>query len=84
MSAQGPATMCGIARQVCEAHGLSLKELRGRCKDRYVAWPRQAFMAIAYAETDQSLPAIGRWLGGRHHTTILLGIRAHDRRAAFA
>jgi chromosomal replication initiation ATPase DnaA len=27
-----------------------------------------------------SLPQIGAWLGGRHHTTILHAVRAHEKR----
>jgi chromosomal replication initiation ATPase DnaA len=31
---------------------------------------------------DWSLPAIGRFLGGKHHTTIMHGIRQHELKKA--
>ena len=37
-------------------------------------------MRIARILTDDSLPAIGRAFGGRHHTTVLHGIRASEDR----
>lgn len=77
-------TMCEIALEVCQARGVTLDDLRGRSKAKAVAWPRQEFMALAYAQAGQSLPAIGRWLDGRDHTTVMQGIRRHERRAAFA
>lgn len=77
-------TMYEVAEEVCQAREVTLVELRGLSRVARIATARAEFMALAYAETKQSLPAIGRWLGGRHHTTILHGIRAHERRAAFA
>ncbi len=44
---------------------------------RYTRW-RFAVYALARAETTLSLPAIGKLVGGRHHTTVLSGARRAD------
>lgn len=70
-----------ICREVCLANELSLAELRGPSRCRYVAWPRQDAMRLLQ-DAGFSLPEIGRYLGGRDHTTILEGIRASKAREA--
>ena len=62
--------------------GLTIEELKGPLKTRKYAWPRQDLMARLQRETGRSMPAIGRALGGRDHTTILHGIRQSKKRAA--
>lgn len=66
-----------VLREVADKHGLSVAELRGSCRMRGVAWPRQEVMYRAYRETRLSLPQIGSRLGDRDHTTVLYGIKAH-------
>ena len=78
---RGPA-MAQIAAEVALRHGLTVEQLKGPCRLRQVAWPRHEAMARMRAETGRSLPAIGRFLGGRHHTTVLAGVRAHQAREA--
>jgi len=50
---------------------------RRRCASR----SRHAAMWLAFKITPQSLPELGRAFG-RHHTTVLYGIRAYERRRA--
>jgi len=69
-----------IERQVAARHGVSVAELRGPCRARRVAWPRQELMWRARRETRLSLPQIGERLGGRDHTTVIHGVRAHQDR----
>jgi len=69
-----------LSRIAAEA-GLTVKELRGPRQSRRFAWPRQrAYTELA--ELGLSLPQIGRKMGGRHHSTVLYGIRAHEAREA--
>jgi chromosomal replication initiator protein len=58
------------------ATGTSLKELTGTNRKRPIVLHRQAAMAAASQITGRSLPMIGRWFGGRDHTTVLHAIRA--------
>ena len=63
--------------------GISVRDLCGRDRRKFISEPRQDFMLLAYEAERWSLPQIGRWLGGRDHTTILHGIeQARARRDA--
>lgn len=50
--------------------GVSVKELQGSKRHRYIARARFALCA-ALRERGASYPQIGTWLGGRDHTTIM-------------
>lgn len=73
-------TMAEIAQRVAEKHRIEVGDLKGQSRKRYIAWPRQEAMHEMHAATSQSLPAIGRFLGGRDHTTVLHGVRRHQAR----
>lgn len=76
-------TAKAIAIQVADRHGLTLEDLRGPCRRREVAWPRQEAMAAVYANCRVSLPWVGRFFGNRDHTTVLHAIRrVAERRGA--
>lgn len=76
-----PVTMAQIAQQVADEHGVTVAELRGEGRRFKQSQARQAFMHRAYATERFSLQQIGNFLGGKHHSTVLFGIRAHERRA---
>lgn len=69
-----------IIAEVCAKYNLNPENIIGRGNARAFAWPRQEIMWRARQETAASLPMIGKLLGGRDHTTIIHGIRAHERR----
>ena len=69
-----------IVRTVAEAHKLHPSDLTGSSRRRIFSHPRQDAMRIARILTDAGLPAIGGAFGGRHHTTVLHGIRASEGR----
>ena len=72
-----------IIYRVAREHGIGPRDLRGPGRHRAVAWPRQQAMCELRAQ-GLSLPLIGRILGHRDHTTVIHGIRAHQRRNGVA
>ena len=62
-----------ILKEVAEFYGVDLRALQGRGRSRNVVIPRQVVMYLVREETDASLMDIGRFLGGRDHTTIIYG-----------
>lgn len=80
----GRPTMRSILREVSEETGFSTVELLGPTRPRALAHARQYAMWRMQRETGQSLPQIGRFLGGRDHTTVLYGVRQHAKRLAEA
>ena len=61
---------------VAERHGLTFQQMTGQQRIISIARPRQIAMYVMREVCPHlSLPAIGRLLGGRDHTTILHGIQ---------
>lgn len=50
---------------------LSQDDIVGQSRKRIFARPRQIAMWLCRQETPSSLPRVGIYFGGRHHTTIL-------------
>lgn len=75
-------TMHDLAVMVCQKHDLRLEELKGDRRTRRVTIPRQEFMALASELPHTSSVMIGLFLGGRDHSTVLHGVKAHCRRVA--
>ncbi|WP_433935166.1 helix-turn-helix domain-containing protein [Brevundimonas diminuta] len=64
-----------VADFVAERHGLTFQQLISPHRVTRIARPRQIAMYVMREVCPHlSLPAIGRLLGGRDHTTILHGI----------
>lgn len=56
--------------------GVTVAELRGQNRTRRVVRPRQMAMYQLHKQRpDLSFPEIGRWFGGRDHTTALHSVR---------
>lgn len=66
-----------IVGEVCEKHGIDWLDLASVRRHKGLPEARFEAMYRMRYETTMSLPAIGRKLGGRHHTTVLHGIRKH-------
>jgi chromosomal replication initiator protein len=59
-------------QQIVAAHfGLKISELKSNRRVRSVAFPRQIAMFLCRELTDSSFPEIGRYFGGKDHTTVL-------------
>ena len=63
-----------ILEVTADEFGVSVPDLRSVKKCRKIARPRQVVMYLARHLTLLSLPAIGRDLGDRDHTTVMHGI----------
>ena len=69
-------TMAQIVAEVAGRHGLEVSDLRGECRLQEISWARQEAMAIMMAAGKSSVQ-VGIFLGGRDHTTVLHGVKAH-------
>jgi chromosomal replication initiator protein len=58
---------------VARHFAVTVDDLRGKSRNHQIVWARQVAMHLLREETDASLFAIGRQLGGRDHTTIMHG-----------
>lgn len=77
-------TMRAILQEVAEETDISLDDLLGQSRLKGISHARQYAMWRIRRETNRSLPEIGAFLGGRDHTTVLHGVRMHEKRAAEA
>jgi chromosomal replication initiator protein len=73
-----------ILRAVAERFNLPPAQLKVKSNSRQIAYPRQVAMYLCKELTSASLPEIGRFFGGKHHTTVLHSVqkiedlRRHD------
>lgn len=67
-----------ILREICAEHDVSRNELMSRRRRAEVLAARLHAYYRLHKETSLSLPQIGRIMGGRDHTTILVGVRAYE------
>lgn len=70
-----PPLVSTIQSVVAEYFGLPLIAMKSRRGSLSVARPRQIAMFLARELTVHSLPEIGRYFGGRDHTTVIHAIR---------
>ncbi len=64
-----------IIRAVAERFNLQPAQLKMKSNTRQIAYPRQIAMYLVKDLTHASLPEIGRYFGGKHHTTVLHSIQ---------
>jgi hypothetical protein len=69
-----------ILAEVCEKHGIDWLDLASDRRSTPIVRARHEAMYRMRHETTMSLPAIGRKMGGRDHTTVLHGVRKHAER----
>ena len=73
--------MAELGAEAAAGSGVSVQEIRGDCRIRAIVYQRQAFFAAA-RDHGHSLSAIGRWCGGRNHSTVAYGADRHNARGA--
>jgi chromosomal replication initiator protein len=64
-----------ILRAVSERYSLTPAQLKMKSNTRQIAYPRQIAMYLVKELTHASLPEIGRYFGGKHHTTVLHSVQ---------
>lgn len=64
-----------IMRAVCEHQGVSAEEIASPCKIASLVYARHIFAYLARRLTNRSFPDIGKFLGGRDHSTQVYAIR---------
>lgn len=67
-----------IQHAICNRFGVSLMELTSDRRPKYLVRPRQLGMYLARHLTQRSYPEIGRYFGGRDHTTVMYAVRKID------
>lgn len=75
-------TMREIAVAVAQRHGVTLDQLRGPQRQKYLSVARQEAMWTMYRTGRFSNGQIAAFLGDRDHTTVIHGRRAHEARLA--
>lgn len=60
-----------ITRVVCDHYNVSPLDIESERRTMAIVWPRQVWAYLARVMTPSSFPHIGRFLGGRDHTTVL-------------
>ena len=68
-----------ILRAVAEKFTLQPQQLKQKSNSRQIAYPRQVAMYLMKDLTQASLPEIGRFFGGKHHTTVLHSVQKIER-----
>lgn len=62
----------GFIQQVVVSHfNVTIEELNSRKRNQAIAFPRQIAMYLCRKIMDKSLPEIGKFFGGRDHSTVI-------------
>ncbi len=60
-----------VLNAVSKKFNVELTDLKGKCRSKNIVAPRQIAMYLMRELTDYSLPAIGKAIGGKDHTTVM-------------
>jgi chromosomal replication initiator protein len=69
-----PITIELITELVAKDFNLKVSDLKAKKRTATIVYPRQIAMYLARELTDFSLPEIGRFFGGKDHTTVIYGL----------
>jgi hypothetical protein len=75
-------TMNSIIGLICDVYGKTKLDIVSQRREAHIVLPRQIICALAVKLTPNSLPAIGRLLGGRDQTTLLHAMQKIERMRA--
>lgn len=70
----------GILLAVCGKHGVSMADLCGDRRVKYIATARHEACYRLATETTWTLARIGSFVGGRDHSTVSNSIKQHKKR----
>ena len=62
-----------ITKVVCEYYNITKDDILSKRRTKNIAYPRQICMYLSRELTDNSLPTIGEYYGGRDHSTVIHG-----------
>ncbi len=68
-------TIDAITRKVADHYSVKISDILSHRRARSIVRPRQIAMYFSKNLTTRSLPEIGRYFGGRDHTTVLHAVR---------
>lgn len=68
-------TMRLILKEVCDFYELTKEEVIGQRRSKEIVRARQAAMYLCCRLTMNATPAVGRFFGGRDHTTVLHALK---------
>jgi chromosomal replication initiator protein len=77
---RGEPCMDDIVQIVTEQFGVKLSDLQSKRRTASVTYPRQVAMFLARKVTRHSLEEVGRFFGGRDHSTVLYAIERIESR----
>ena len=60
-----------IQRVVCDYYKINIEQLKGKGRHNDVTFPRQVAIYLCRELTTESFPNIGKYFGGRNHSTII-------------
>ncbi len=69
-----------IAEVVTEHFGVRVSDLKSMSRSQSVVQPRHVSMFLARQHTSLSLEEVGRYFGGRDHSTVLYGVEKMEKR----
>ncbi|MCC6620875.1 MAG: chromosomal replication initiator protein DnaA [Deltaproteobacteria bacterium] len=64
-----------VLRAVCVEYKVSAGDIKGPRRHRNITVPRQIAMYLVRELTDESLPQIGAFFGGRDHSTVINSLK---------
>lgn len=73
-------TLERIVIEVAEEFAVSVVELVSSRRSAFIVGPRQAYYWLAKELTGKALTVVGKYLGGRDHTTVAWGVKSCERR----
>jgi chromosomal replication initiator protein len=71
-----------VVTVVVDHYGVRLADLQSKRRQRSIALPRQVCMFLARRHTRHSLEEVGRYFGGRDHTTVMHACRIIEIKSA--
>ena len=77
-------TMANIVRRVAEKHGYTVTDLKSDRRSHDLVVARHEAIWECAEHTLHSYPKIGRFFGGRDHSTVMYACRQHEKRLAAA
>lgn len=72
-------TIDSILKAVGDHFEMQPTHIKQKSNARQIAYPRQIAMYLIKEMTHASLPEIGRYFGGKHHTTVLHSVQKIDK-----